>query len=669
MATKVALGGNRLGSESKMDVKLHGWNRSSHNIGKIFRTDQSTGTIIPCFCDVGTMGTTYYLNLATKVRTLPTNGPIFGVFKHQIDVFQAPIRLYIGALHNNALGIGLNMKQIKLPMFETIVPTLDYEKSDLNSQQIDQSSLLAYLGVRGLGDPQGKNNISIRMPAIFMLMYWDIYKNYYSNKQEEVGYVIGGAKPMSYRSLEVKVYQGGTTYLTIYVEGPVNKWPTNMVSSLPAGSSLLVQFNESVSSEVAGQLILSPTENTQSIGSNALWVADRPGHTGVTHSWVYTGTTGYTMGGDDEKAIEPPHQGSISLESFPLENIDSMREAILAEPKTGQIIIDADDNAPYSTPLKQWTDSTGSLRIQAQNSQVGLGLRTYLSDRFNNWLSTEWIDGAGGINEITAIDVSEGLLQINELILQKKIFDMLNRIAVSDGTYKSWLEVNYDEKATFMVESPIYEGGLASEIAFDEVVSSSDATTAAGEDQPLGSLAGRGSDKNTRGKGTIKVKMKEPSMLMVLESIVPRVDYSQGNKWWNKLETMDDLHKPALDAIGFQELPTDEICAFDMKYNLSGQPIYNSAGKQPSWIEYMTNVNETYGSFVAGGTLEHMAVNRKYSHDKTTGGIKDLTTYIDPTIYNNAFADHDLTSRNFWVQIAIDCTVRRKMSAKQIPNL
>ena len=42
-------------------------------------------------------------------------------------------------------------------------------------------------------------------------------------------------------------------------------------------------------------------------------------------------------------------------------------------------------------------------------SQAGLAVKTYLSDRFNNWLNTEWIDGTtGGINAITAVDVSDG---------------------------------------------------------------------------------------------------------------------------------------------------------------------------------------------------------------------------------------------------------------------
>ena len=39
----------------------------------------------------------------------------------------------------------------------------------------------------------------------------------------------------------------------------------------------------------------------------------------------------------------------------------------------------------------------------------------------------------------------------------------------------------------------------------------------------------------------------------------PRIDYSQGNNWDVTLDTMDDLHKPSLDEIGFQELITKQI--------------------------------------------------------------------------------------------------------------
>ena len=87
----------------------------------------------------------------------------------------------------------------------------------------------------------------------------------------------------------------------------------------------------------------------------------------------------------------------------------------------------------------------------------------------------------------------------------------------------------------------------------------------------------------------------------------------------------------------------------------------------PAWINYMTNVNQTRGHFAEVDNSMFMTLNRRY--EKTNSGIKDLTTYIDPSKYNNIFADSDLSSQNFWVQISNKITARRKMSAKVIPNL
>ena len=50
------------------------------------------------------------------------------------------------------------------------------------------------------------------------------------------------------------------------------------------------------------------------------------------------------------------------------------------------------------------------------------------------------IDGVNGISEVTAIDVSDGRLTMDALNLQQKVYNMLNRIAVSGGTYRDWLE-------------------------------------------------------------------------------------------------------------------------------------------------------------------------------------------------------------------------------------
>ena len=56
-------------------------------------------------------------------------------------------------------------------------------------------------------------------------------------------------------------------------------------------------------------------------------------------------------------------------------------------------------------------------------------------------------------------------------------------------------------------------------------------------------------------------------------------------------------------------------------------------------------------------------LNRRYEADEDLS-IKDLTTYIDPVKFNYMFAQTKIDAQNFWVQIAVDCTARRLMSAK-----
>ena len=659
-----------------MTVQLENFGRASFNIGGIIATDQAAGTIVPYFCDIATNGTTYYIDMATKTRTLPTVGPLFGSFKHQLDWFSIPIRLYIGALHNNALGIGMNMAQIKMPKMDFLVyyDSQTPYTEQFNNKQISQDSLVAYLGIRGLGRTS-QNGTYRRFPAIFYLAYWDIYKNYYANKQEGIGMVIGpsnskwtefeaGSQIANSESqytfdTDIEILAGGKGFLTVDNTTPANKSsnPNNFVIAKKEGD----------------RTVYVPIEDNPDID----WQINEGNQfTLYFHvDWTFPGETKVLRLNEDR----------IQIMDFPLENIDAMRERILSTPKTTELLISSIDEGtrrPYSLsyyrlPTNQANFENG---VGSYFSQCGLALRTYLSDRFNNWLSSEWIDGATGVNEISAVDVSDGKLTMDALILAKKVFNMLNRIAVSDGTYNSWQEAVYGVTAVRMAESPIYCGGMSSEIVFDEVVSNSVATNAAGEEEPLGSLAGRGADRGSKGGRSIKIKITEPSMIMCLGSIVPRVFYSEGNKWWTMIDTMNDLHKPSLDAIGFQDLLTEEMAAWSTELtkttNNLGTPTYKAVGKQTSWIEYQTNVNQSFGGFAAGGELDWMVLNKPYHTNKFIQAgednktlIGDATTYIDPQLFNRAFADTKLTAKNFWVQVAFDITARRVMSAKQIPNL
>lgn len=679
---KKTLGGDRLRSESKMEVYLPNFGRSSHNIGKIVRTSQACGTIVPYWCQIGLDGTTFYIDITTKVKTLPTTGPVFGSFKHQIDVFVIPIRLYIAALHNNALGVGLNMSKVLLPQYEVYSANTSIYKKDTNRGQVNPSSLLSYLGVKGFGY-SSVNQYLRRFPAIFNLGYWDIFKNYYANKQEEKAYVITGINHI-WKSISIG---DGVAWTKTWNDNSSAAYKIEPTDAKP--KYIRLDFEENISPEEVNEIeFLTNNPNTTAISNSLTKLGDTfifertdPEALGIkgpdnprkaTKVYAYKVKKAITIAYNNNAAgnnlITMPDNQKIKLTPFPLKNIDDTRTEILAAKSTSAYIL-SNVKMPYGA-------ATGTVELPNYNrtkvynssnawfSQAGLAVKTYLSDRFNNWLNTEWIDGTtGGINAITAVDVTDGKLTMDALILQKKIFNMLNRVAITDGTYQAWREATYGIRSATLPESPIFCGGMQSEIAFDEIVSNS-----ATDEEPLGTLAGRGIATMYKSGRGLKIKCTEPSMIMALGSITPRIDYSQGNKWWTRLQNMDDFHKPTLDAIGFQELITEEAAAWSTETTGNYEHIYSSLGKQPSWIEYTTDVNETYGEFAAGMPLAFMCLNRVYE-ENTDHTIGNASTYIDPTIYNNIFAESRLSSQNFWVQVAFDVTARRVMSAKQIPNL
>jgi hypothetical protein len=657
---KVAIGGNRLGSGNKENVNLKTFSRSTHDLSSTWRSSMSSGTLVPFMSELALPGDSWDIDLDCNVMTLPTIGPLFGSYKVQLDVFQIPIRLYNAGLHMNKLGIGMKMGEVFLPRVKVLTNNhADYVQTFEDNEQINSSCIFKYLGISGLGKITGSTNPAKRyFNAVPYLAYWDIYKNYYANKQEERGFAIhtdsSGETDMD-SAILLNTNEVVGDILGIGQAGYTADVDTVLRINFPDGTNEPDVTDIDV---VVGGTTYNPTELWDSVvwepnlsRFNCTECRDDSGST----TWVVTDNPVGTEGGTGAQ---------ISLAEFPLENIDKMRENILQYPfASGVYTITESVATPYCFPMKNFGTNENKT-YSCQYTQEGLGLKTYQSDLFNNWIETEWIDGTNGINEVTRVDTTGDSFTIDSLNLAQKVYEMLNRVAISGGSYDDWLDAVYTHERSKSVESPVYHGSLIKELAFQEVVSNAETT-----DQPLGSLAGRGklTGKNKGGKMVIKVD--EPSYIMGIVSLTPRVDYSQGNKWDVNLETMEDFHKPSLDGIGYQDLITDQMSWTDTSQNASnGTSTFSSAGKQPAWINYMTAVNRTYGNFAEESEM-FMTLNRRYTKNNSTGEIEDLTTYIDPTKFNQIFAQTQLDAQNFWVQISKRITARRKMSAKIIPNL
>ena len=203
MSLTRSIGKNTLGGGKKMNVDLKTYNRSTHDLSYIWRSSMAAGTLVP-FCKILlTPGDTMEIDLTHQIMTHPTIEPLFGSYKVQADVFQCPIRLYNAMLHNNALNIGLKMSDVKLPKIEVQINDTD-ATADLGmnkNTQIAESCILAYLGQRGYAGYIVKpisNPLTIKRNAVPLLTYYDIFKNYYANKQEENFYTVAENTPLEF---------------------------------------------------------------------------------------------------------------------------------------------------------------------------------------------------------------------------------------------------------------------------------------------------------------------------------------------------------------------------------------------------------------------------------------------------------------------------------------
>lgn len=669
---KVNIGKNTLGDNNKMSVKLKEYGRSTHDLSYAWRSPMGVGTLVPFMKILALPGDTFDIDLDTKVLTHPTVGPLFGQFKMQLDVFTCPLRLYQAQLHNNALNIGLDMKKVKLPKFENNFKTLEGDTAPYKkSKKSGKGSLAEYLGLRYEPIRDRVNNVN----AVAYFAYYDVFKNFYANKQEDYFMLMGGGEFVSNGEVTTKdtvLYKEGNAGLYIN-----RKNAQGEKADKPVEFTITKELWEASKKENTVKLYYNVDTESVGITINTInsYVEKETESDGIV---TVTCRNITKMVFPDKELSVGVHTATgkawISSQgvwipaytsSYKLEEIDNLREYILKQGKK-EVLIKADSTEEWigTSFIKDVLVGTAKAgesepKIKMPIIQMemgGLCLKTLQSDIFNNWVNKEWVDGDNGIKAITDVAITDGKLNLDSLNIAQKVYNMLNRIAVSGGSYKDWIETVYTTDYYFRAETPVYEGGMSTIIDFEAVVSNS-ASTASGVEEPLGSLAGRGYNGQKKG-GKIKIKVNEPCYIMGIASITPLVDYSQGNDWDNWLETMDDLHKPQLDGIGYQDLMENKM------HGLAKPSL--AIGKQPAWLDYMTNFNKTFADFAAGEQESYMVLNRIYNVDDS-GNITNATTYINPKDYTYIFATNTETNRDFWIQIGCGVISRRVMSAAQIP--
>lgn len=315
----------------------------------------------------------------------------------------------------------------------------------------------------------------------------------------------------------------------------------------------------------------------------------------------------------------------------------------------------------------------------------GLACVTYMPDYFTNYLDNDLVARMNSLNRIVAEydnENSEYYLTMDQIRYGNKMQKYLETSLLGGSRYTDWLRSNWAVELQLDSVRPEYLGTTSTWCNFQDVVSTSN-TKADGASGAtgLGDLGGRGLGY---GKGKRRAfHFKENGTFMVIMTIVPEVDYTEGIRKSLLKINMSDTFVPELDGLGFQDISMSEVCALPnfgndgstpVVWTAGTDPFLQSIGKQPAWMEYMTAVNEAHGD-LSQGSLGYWILSRNFRRKKYNTSVGDDSTvysfspYILPSDFNYLFVDTDQYAQNFIVQCKFDLLAKRQISKNIRPNL
>lgn len=383
----------------------------------------------------------------------------------------------------------------------------------------------------------------------------------------------------------------------------------------------------------------------------------------------------YFMNNTDPNVTYGPN-GTIRV------RVDDLDEMFTELPKNGGDIYGLlKQYAPGLISLLSPQDSSISETVDTSNPYgglAGLALRCHMPDKMNVILNSAFYDA--NVTNVRVNTTSEGFT-VDQLVTAKKLWNSRNKDASTSGFFSDWIKSHFGVTPRIMNEQPTFCGSSGSDIFFEDIR----ATTNAISDYDSHPYTQSLGDKASSGKGysssrRFRIEADRPGYVMVLASLVPRVDYYQGVERFTRHTKTTDLFTPEFNGIGLQDVLESDLCAdasaaFGPDYNKAWEydanlnPFQTSVGKQPAFTEFMTAVNTVAGQF-AGGSLKSWVLARNMGVENSSLSFlkqADTSAYIHPGDWNQPFADQQANAENFLCQFYIDHQVRSTVLKRLLP--
>lgn len=649
----------RLAQMSTPDIKRANWNLDYDVAGT-----NDFGFLKVKMCELINANSKVKLDFKSAYCTNPTISPVFSKAKVRVSAFWIPISLYVPALRDGSvvkagqtdytfpavnLPYSSDAQLVKGSLSSSTALSWDstpmqaigneaHLKAVLTSRfgqythYVPMGSLLSELGMwkpdyRAVGFTL--DDLNIEYPpakcAIPLLGYFDIYRTYIANSQEE------------YIPLRVQSFKPAFDYeytVPDAVEPDVDGWSTRIghVSAQPAKDVYITR--EKI------ELLLRDVRSAfmQNLYDSGLINVSFNRHFGASLFPTLT-----------------PINFELYLNQDSLETVKSFMTR----------------NPPITISENHYYE----LRD------------TYMGDRFTAYLSNENVEYERSTARVQTDE--NGYITMEQVYAAQRVQNYIRRSVFKNNGYADFVEAEAGITPPTTLTHPMFLGSVSTDLFWNDVVSQTQTlgSNDIESNTNLGSRAsigfGRMLTGSYRGKDDrpfVSFTAKEPGYLMLIESIVPDISYfMQYNPDFDKI-TLESLYWPAFDKDGYQDKQFSHVVQqFDEDLGVMPLRIdfdsYNVAyAKEPAYSEHMMRANRMTGQIVEAGVYRHWVFSRQGYADELREAYdnnqspsfenlvrKATTTYVDPEPYNKIFANENGLD-NFQTYYSFDFKVYQPLS-------
>lgn len=446
-------------------------------------------------------------NLQAVINTLPALAPAMSRYKARIYAFWIPDRLYVPELriNNNGYSYGGVLDEVddftdaKYPVLQFDQGTPDYIIG-IGQQSINPFSGALYkVGINSILHNIGFSNNSFAKFQDFndraylgidMLAYYDIFRNYFANANEENYFCY---KPSV-------VYDSSASTL-----GDVDFKNYSGLYSVP-----LADLND-------------------------------------YYKYQYWLNDGFSRNGNDE--YKPRQVVWNYLDDKRTSNVVGL-DLPFSMP-TIQYDIEGNEFIrllPYS-----WSSSyeyayrgSNGYSLYSSTPLAGLVTKTYMADLFSTGISSSQYSN---IIQNSLVAINNGALNMNDLLAGERLYEYFTKKAATGMRYDEFIRAEYGVDIRKYLDIPTFIKSWSFDVGFAHVT----ATTSASGGQQLGSLAGRGVGKlndDTR----FNFSADEYGSLMFLFTIEPYVSYGDMIDPFLLDTEYTDLFSPSFDRMGLEPM-------------------------------------------------------------------------------------------------------------------